>query len=104
MSVARGTTPTFILTFGKDVDLSQAVSVYVTIKSGERTITKSLADGGLLVEEHSISVFLTQQECFKLRVGNAEIQANWLTPSRKRVASEKATYPITENLLNEVIS
>jgi len=101
MSVARGTTPTFQLQFGNDIDLSRATAVYVSIRSGGRTITKSGTD--LTVEEHSISVYLTQNECFQLRVGDAEIQANWLTPSGKRVASEKATYPITENLLNEVI-
>ena len=103
MSVPRGTTPTFTLTFAQSsgVDLTEAVNVYVTFLSGHKTITKTGSD--LTVGQRSIGVFLSQEDTLSFGVGDVQIQANWTTGDGKRIASEITRYPITGNLLPRVI-
>lgn len=98
MSIPRGTTPTFTLTFTEDnLDLTTAQNVYVTFKSGTSKITKTGAD--LEIGEKTIAVYLTQANTLSLDVGVVKIQANWTTANGSRVASEVIEYPITEQLL-----
>lgn len=102
MGVPQFTTPTFTLTFTeKDLDLTQARNVYVTFRSDDTLITKTGED--LTIEEKTISVYLSQEETAKFKVGNVKIQANWITPNGGRGASEVTTYPITDQLLKKVI-
>lgn len=52
MSVPRGTTPTFYLTFSEEeLDLTTASNVYATFKQNEKRITKSGAD--LVIADNS---------------------------------------------------
>lgn len=102
MSVPQYTTPTFTLTFSEQsLDLTQAVNVYVTFKSGEYTLTKS--GDSLTVAEKSISVQLSQEETANFQQGGVKIQANWTTALGKRVSSEVVSYKISEQLLMAVI-
>lgn len=105
MATARGTTPTFTLTFpstGQNVvDLTQARNVYVTFKNGNKTITKTGED--LTVEAHSISVYLNQEETLSFTRFGTEIQANWTYENGRRAASEIKTYSFSEQLLNKVV-
>lgn len=100
MSIPRGTTPTFTLTFGEGIDLTQAQKVFVTFESGGHTVTKSGND--LTIEARKISVYLTQKETFMFTNATVEIQANWLI-NNKRVATEIAVYDIAKQLLKRVI-
>ena len=102
MSVPQYTTPTFTLTFTEqDLDLTQALNVYVTFKSGCHTLTKS--GDALTVQAKSIGVHLSQRETANFRPGDIEIQANWITVLGNRAGSEVVRYPISKQLLMEVI-
>ena len=100
MSIARGVTPTFVLTF-EDVDLTEADSVYVTFSFNGKTLTKT--GEALVVEAQQISVFLTQKETLRFPVGIIEIQTNWMIDG-KRYVSDIAPYQITRQLLDEVLT
>lgn len=98
--VARGTTPTFCLTFeDASLDLTQAEHVYVTFRSGSNVITKTGDD--LTVSEKEIQVFLTQEETLKLY--DVQIQANWTTNGGVRSASEVVSYRMSDQLLEKVV-
>lgn len=101
MSIVRGTTPTFILQFPEEVDLTSASNVYVTFCRYDKKVTKDSDD--LVVEAHSISVYLSQEETLMLGTGVVEIQANWTFGSGSRAASKIATYEFTKQLLPEVL-
>lgn len=103
MGVPRGTTPTFVLTFpeASGIDLTQAINMYVTFRSGSKTITKTGDD--LSISPLSVSVFLTQSETLSFNDGPVEIQANWTLGGNKRAASEVARYTFTKQLLQKVI-
>ena len=99
MSIPRGTTPIFTLTF-TDVDLTAAAHVYVTFKQGGRILTKSDAD--LTVTATSIEVPLSQEETLMFATGDVLIQANW-TAAGVRTASEITKYEFTKQLLAKVV-
>lgn len=102
MSIPRGTTPTFTLTFtDQDLDLTEARNVYVTFGSHGSALTKS--GESLDVTAKSIAVYLTQKETLKFKEGDIEIQANWTTPGGGRAASDIVKYPISRQLLQRVI-
>ena len=104
--MVRGTTPTLTLTIGADVDLSQAVNVYVTIRQGSVSITKT--GDFLKVSGNVIECWLTQKDSLRLNPDiTADLQVNWTynsTDGIKRAATEPAKISITRQLLDEVIS
>lgn len=101
MSVPRYTTPTFTLEFSEQqLDLTEATGVFVTFKQASLIVTKTGSD--LEVAQKSISVFMDQEETARFCEGDIEIQANWTTGDR-RAASEVVLYPISEQLLQQVI-
>lgn len=100
MGVARGTTPTFVLTFtDEELDLTEAEHVYVTFKYAGQTLTK--ADEDLVISEKEIQVFLTQAET--LPMFDVRIQANWTLAGSVRAASEVVQYRMGEQLLDKVV-
>lgn len=101
MSIPRGTTPTFTLSFPATTDLTQADNVYVSFATANGVITKTGAS--LEVRPSQIDVFLTQADTLTFPVGEIEIQANW-TQSGMRMASEIKTYKITKQLLTREIT
>ena len=102
MGVPQYTTPSFTLTFtDQELDLTQASGVYVTFKSGGNTLTKT--GESLTVAAKQIDVHLTQQETAQFKVGDVEIQANWVMPSGDRAASDIVTCKIDRQLLTAVI-
>lgn len=100
MSIPRGTTPTFTLTF-KDIDLTAASHVYVTFSQGQRTITKT--GDALEVRATEIDVYLLQRETLAFIPGNVEIQANWTVAGGGRMASDIVQYEFTKQLLPRVV-
>ena len=102
MSIARATTPTFVLTFTEQaLDLTQAANVYVTFEQGKRSITKT--DEDLTIAEKKIEVYLRQDETLGFEVGSVKIQANWTSATGARACSEVVTYNLTEQLLRTVV-
>ena len=102
MGIANWTTPTLVLTFTEQsLDLTQAASVYVTLRSGTNYMTKT--GTALTVAAKTITISLTQAEVGNFGTGAIEIQANWTDASGNRFASDIANVTITEQLLNRVI-
>ena len=102
MGVPQWTTPTFVLTFTEEtLDLTAASAVYVTMKTGNGTVTKTGDD--ITVAAKTISVYLTQYETGSMGEGTVQIQANWLDANGNRFASDIASVSITQQLLNRVI-
>lgn len=100
--VAKGTTPTFTLTFSdENLDLTQAVHVIATFR-GAKTVEKSKTD--LEISEKSVSVYLTQQETLALSQGDVLIQLNWTYQDGKRSASDIVKYSFSDNLLERIIT
>lgn len=103
MSVARGVTPTFTLTF-RDIsglDFTAATNVYVTFSSGKSIITKTGED--LVLTKNTIDVLLSQKDTLSFPVGDVEVQANWTTTNGKRIASQISKIQIDKQLLERVI-
>ena len=104
MATPRGTTPTLFLTFDEDpeLDLLQAVSWYVTLSDGRGKVTKT--GDALTVSEKEIDVTLSQEDTLKLKVGRAEIQANWVYANGLRGGSEISYVMLSKQLLDEVLT
>ena len=100
MAFAKGTQPTFSLTFPETVDLTATTEIHVTFKSGQTKLDKTGED--LTVTAHQIDVSFSQEESLAFAVGMIEVQANWLM-NGKRQASEISAYEVGRQLLNEVI-
>ena len=102
MSIPRGTTPTFTLTFDKQgLDLTEAANVYVTFEVNNYSLTKTGED--LTVEAKKIIVYLNQAETLRFTDKVVEIQANWTASDGSRAASEVKTYDISKQLLRKVV-
>lgn len=101
MAFARGTTPT--LTFeieSEDLDLTNAEHIYVTIKYGNRLLTK--ADSDLIIAAKSIQLTLTQQET--LAFGNTVgVQVNWTYSNGARWCTDIVEYRVEDQLLNRIV-
>jgi len=102
----KGTTPTIVLTLPADVDLSDASNVYVSIakRNGAEIIRKTTSD--LVIDEHSISVYLSQEETLSLPEF-IELQVNWTyvqDNTTKRIASKIYTLRFENNIINQVLN
>lgn len=100
MPVARGTTPTFTFHFPETMDLFDARGYFVTFSGNGVKITKV---DNVVVNEHTISVSLTQEETLALGPGTVEIQVNWTYGDGLRAASSIVTYEFSRQLLLEVL-
>lgn len=75
----RGTTPTH--TFIVDVSLNDISDLYVTYKQGKNIVVeKTLEDVDIDQEEHSILVYLTQEDTLKFRTN----EWTWLYPNENK--------------------
>lgn len=100
----KGTTPTFTLTFPDDVDLTLANHVYVTFEKGNKELRKTGTD--LVVTEHQIDVFLSQEETLSFPSGDVALQVNWTYTDggvTKRVASNIVNVNMRTNLEDRVL-
>lgn len=102
----RGTTPTDTITIKNpgDLDLTTVLDVYVTIRQGQVSITKTGED--LDVAKAAVSYCLTQQESLRFKDGAAEAQINWTymdNGGKKRAATKWLPIQIDKQLLERVI-
>jgi len=100
-AITQGTTPTFTFTGPDDLDLTQAENVYVSF---EDLFTKSGED--VEVTEHSVAVFLTQEETLLFEQRQVRAQINWTYHQGDKVfraASNKIRVNVDENLLKKVV-
>ena len=89
------------MTLPNDVDLSEPVHFYFTLKQGSTVIEKQDAD--LVIDEHTVSVYLSQAETLQLREGSVSIQLNWTYSNGARACSNIVSVQVSENLLKEVV-
>ena len=107
----RITTPKISLNI-KNVDLTAADSVYVSIKQGDiyveltgedLEVTSEISGG---VTESKICFFPTQEDTNKFSLGSARVQVNWLYTeggNLLRGATKAISIPIDENIMNRVV-
>lgn len=98
--MVRATTPTYVLTF-TDIDLMEAEAVYVTIRQGAKSVTKTGTD--LEVGADTITFMLTQEDTLTLEAGSAELQVNLLYPGGVRASSNIVGISVSRNLYPRVI-
>ncbi len=97
MAITRGATVTN--TFTVSVDLTAAVSLYITYKQyGKTVLEKALED--CTITETSIEVDLTQDDTLKFREGGVEIQIRAKLPDGAALVS-KVIYTSASKLLKE---
>lgn len=103
----RGTTPTITINIsnGDELDLTTAEDLYVTLRQGQRIITKKY---DITVDAQSVTFCLTQREAFSLKEGQAEVQINWTYTdaddnTKRRAATQIKQIQIRRQLLDEVI-
>ena len=102
MSVARGTTPTYILTFSEpSLNLTEANNVYVTFRKGAKILTKTGQD--IEVTAKQVEIYLNQKETLSFSTGDVEVQVNWTTVGGRRACSEVVNIVLSKQLLEKVI-
>lgn len=99
----KGTTPTFIFTFPEDFDPTEASKIIVTLSAkGVPVLEKTGED--LTVDETTVSVYLSQEESFRMPVGEVQAQINLLYADGSRVATNIVRIDWSRNLHNEVMA
>lgn len=108
MSIYRGTTPTYTLTFDdENLDFGDANSIVVSIGNRSKTKLLELSGADLTVEEKQISFSLTQEQTLALPNTELLIQVNWTYLSGtelKRAASNQVAINFLKNLKEEVMA
>ena len=99
----RGTTPTLIFTFPNDFDVTQASVVLVTISDRGTPLFEKTGED-IEVDEHTVSVFLSQEETLRMPIGEVSCQINLLYADNTRVATNIVRVDWQKNLHNEVMS
>ena len=96
----RGTTPANV--FMVDVDLRDAVKLYVTYKQGGKTIIEKTIDDVEITEE-SVSVELTQADTLKFKNGEVQMQIRARLPDGTALASDIMTASVSAILKDGAI-
>lgn len=99
--MVQATTPTFTFTFPNSIDPSTFQKIVFSLTQNDIEFEKT--DESLKIEGQTISVLLTQEETLSLRVGEAELQLNWLYADGTRACSDINKITITKNLLQEIL-
>lgn len=99
--MVQATTPTFVCTLPETVDLSEAESVYFTLRQGQTIITKTGDE--ITVDGSTVYVPFSQSETLRLFCGIAVIQLNWVYAGGKRACSNIVNVKVQPNLIMEVL-
>lgn len=99
----RGSTPTLVLTVD-EVDLTQMKNLSVTFSQIGKTLKKYKGDEALVIEPHSISVTLTQEETLSFKSSYpVEVQIKMQTQEGKVFPTTVERVPVTAILDEEVM-
>lgn len=99
-----GTTPTFTLKLKKstNIDLRQVENIYITLKQGINTITKS-GQAISVLDDKTLRFSITQSESLSFTIDKAiQLQVNW-TYSEGSITKRAATKIIQVNLENQLL-
>lgn len=97
--IIRGTTPVFKYTFS-EVAISDITVAYLTIKSGNTTVEKTLSDA--TIGDDYLQWQLSQEETISLG-RDAVARLNWKKEDGTRGASNRVSLTIEENEKEGVI-
>lgn len=102
----RGVTPTYTFRAPEGLDMTQARKIWVTFSTpDEREILTKTGDD-VTVTEHTVQVYLTQNETLRFPTSKVKVQLNWIYQDglrEKRASSNKFTINTENNLKNEVL-
>lgn len=105
MSFYRVTTPTH--TFILPIDTSECSVIQVTYKQDCKSLVKKYADGvlpsGMMLDEDSVVISLTQEETKAFKVGSVEVQMRVLTNGGEAYASDIFTVGVTKVNNEEIL-
>lgn len=99
--VVRGTTPNITLTVPDTINLTEATTVYATIKQGKTVVTK--VSDEMELSEHAAIIYLTQEESLRFADGEAEVQLNWIFEDGRRNATKVKKLAFDRQLLGRVL-
>ena len=102
----KGTTPTLILTVPETVDLTDADNIYASIGLPDETELLRKSGTDLVVTEHEVDVFLSQEETLALPIGKLHVMLNWTYQQGGKVlrnGTDPATIVIKPNMIDEVL-
>lgn len=103
LTIYKGTTPSLTLTFDTDLDLTEADSIVVTFTTDYRKPLFEKTGTDLIVDEHTITMYFTQQQTLAIKSHTTLLQMNALFGT-ERVCGEVGKLCWTENLKNEVMT
>ena len=106
MSLYRGTTPTYTITFPEDIDMTLASNVVVSLGNSSKNVLIEKTGIDLTITEHTISFDLSQEESLSFRQNFFLGQVNWLyhdSSRDRRACSNIFKVPIEDNMKDEVM-
>ena len=95
----RGTTPTLKLKLN-GIETSRLNSVYITLKQGNKEVTKTNDDGIMEESESVLSVPLTQEDTLTFSQGYVAVQMRAMTTDNLAIAS-KTRLVLMDDILKE---
>lgn len=98
----RGTTPTLKIKV-KGIEVDRLKSIYITIRQGQKEVTKTVDDIGI-EGENLLSVPLAQEDTLIFMSGHVDIQLRAVTDNGVAVASNIKRMPMERILKEGVIT
>lgn len=99
----RGTTPTLYLELDTELDLTNVIEMWVTLKSPTVEVTKTLNEVVFDSETNTITVTLSQDETLAFYKGVAEVQVRIRTSENLAYATDIAKVEVGKILKEGVI-
>ena len=102
----RLTTPTITFTLPETVDMTLATNVFVTFATRQQKKILEKTESDLIITEHTVGVFLSQEETKNLTGDVVKVQLNWTyveSGVTKRACSNIIDISVRENLKKEII-
>lgn len=101
--MTKGTTPTLKLKLN-GIETARLKSVYITLKQGNKEITKTYDDGIAAESESVLSMPLTQEDTLAFEQGYVYIQLRAMTDNDVAIASKERILVMDGILKEGVIS
>lgn len=102
----RLTTPTITFRLPETVDLTLADNIFVTFATRQQKKIFEKTESDLIITEHTVGVFLSQEETKDLTGDTIKVQLNWTYVEdniTKRACSNIVEIAVRENLKKEII-
>lgn len=106
MSLYRGTTPTYTITFPNDIDMTLATNIVVSLGNSSKNTLIEKKGNDLAVDVHTVSFDLSQEESLRFRQKFFIGQVNWLYSDglkTRRACSNFFKVPVEDNMKDEVM-